>query len=84
MKKVCVVTGAGGVLCSSFAEEMAKQGYAVALLDLNEEAAKQGANDITVGRFLCGETGNSFLSNGSLKCCAVRKKKYCKLLRNWD
>ena len=25
MKKVCVVTGAGGVLCSSFAEEMAKQ-----------------------------------------------------------
>ena len=46
MKKVCVVTGAGGVLCSSFSEEMAKQGYAVALLDLNEEAAKAAADKI--------------------------------------
>ena len=27
MSKVCVVTGAGGVLCSSFAAEMAKNGY---------------------------------------------------------
>jgi NAD(P)-dependent dehydrogenase (short-subunit alcohol dehydrogenase family) len=44
--KVCVITGAGGVLCSSFAKEMAKQGYAVALLDLNEEAAKQFADEI--------------------------------------
>ena len=47
MKKVCVITGAGGVLCSSFAEEMAKQGYAVALLDLNEEAAKAVADKIS-------------------------------------
>ena len=39
MNKVCVITGAGGVLCSSFAEEMAKQGYKVALLDLNDVAA---------------------------------------------
>ena len=39
MNKVCVITGAGGILCSSFAEEMAKQGYKVALLDLNEAAA---------------------------------------------
>ena len=39
MNKVCVITGAGGVLCSSFAEEMAKQGYKVALLDLNDAAA---------------------------------------------
>ena len=46
MKKVCVVTGAGGVLCSSFSEEMAKQGYAVALLDLNEEAARAVADKI--------------------------------------
>ena len=46
MKKVCVVTGAGGVLCSSFSEEMAKQGYAVALLDLNVDAAKAVADKI--------------------------------------
>ena len=44
--KVCVITGAGGVLCSSFAEEMAKRGYAVALLDLNEEAAQAVADKI--------------------------------------
>lgn len=46
MSKVCVVTGAGGVLCSSFAAEMAKNGYAVALLDLNEEAAEKVASEI--------------------------------------
>ena len=46
MKKVCVVTGAGGILCSSFSEEMAKRGYAVALLDLNENAAKAVADKI--------------------------------------
>lgn len=45
-KKVCVITGAGGVLCSSFAHEMAKNGYAVALLDLNEEAAAKVADEI--------------------------------------
>ena len=46
MSKVAVVTGAGGVLCSSFAKELAKNGYAVALLDLNEEAVKAVAAEI--------------------------------------
>lgn len=45
-QRVCVITGAGGVLCSSFAKEMAKHGYAVALLDLNEEAAQKVADEI--------------------------------------
>ena len=44
--KVCVITGAGGVLCSSYAEEMARLGYAVALLDLNDEAAQKVADKI--------------------------------------
>lgn len=44
--KVCVVTGAGGVLCSMFAEALAKTGAKVALLDLNEEAAKSFAEKI--------------------------------------
>jgi len=44
--KVCVVTGAGGVLCSYFAKVLARAGAKVALLDLNEEAAKQFANEI--------------------------------------
>ena len=38
--KVAVVTGAGGVLCSYFAKVLARAGAKVALLDLNEEAAK--------------------------------------------
>ena len=45
--KVCVVTGAGGVLCSYFAKVLARAGAKVALLDLNEEAAKQFADEIT-------------------------------------
>ncbi len=45
--KVCVVTGAGGVLCSHFAKVLARAGAKVALLDLNEEAAKSFADEIT-------------------------------------
>ena len=44
--KVCVVTGAGGVLCSMFAEALSKTGAKVALLDLNEDAAKSYADKI--------------------------------------
>ncbi len=45
--KVVVITGAGGVLCSMFAKAMAKTNAKVALLDLNEEMAKQYADEIT-------------------------------------
>ncbi len=45
--KVAVVTGAGGVLCSGFAKTLARAGARVALLDLNEEAAKAFADEIT-------------------------------------
>ena len=45
--KVAVVTGAGGVLCSSFAKTLAAAGAKVALLDINEEAAKGFADEIT-------------------------------------
>ena len=38
--KVVVVTGGGGVLCSTLAEALAKQGAKLAILDLNLEAAK--------------------------------------------
>ncbi len=44
--KVAVVTGAGGVLCSYFAKVLARAGAKVALLDLNEEAAKGFADEI--------------------------------------
>lgn len=45
--KVAVVTGAGGVLCSAFAKTLARAGAKVALLDLNFEAAKSFADEIT-------------------------------------
>ncbi len=45
--KVAVVTGAGGVLCSGFAKTLARAGARVALLDLNEEAARSFADEIT-------------------------------------
>ena len=44
--KIAVVTGAGGVLCSMFAEALAETGAKIALLDLNEEAAKSYADQI--------------------------------------
>ncbi|MBT9778799.1 SDR family NAD(P)-dependent oxidoreductase [Clostridium sp. MCC353] len=44
--KVAVVTGAGGVLCGMFAKTLAEAGAKVAVLDLNEEAAKQVADEI--------------------------------------
>lgn len=46
MSKVIVITGAGGVLCSSFAEMLAKKGNKVAVLDLNEQAANAVAEKI--------------------------------------
>lgn len=45
--KVVVVTGAGGVLCSGFAKTAAACGAKVAVLDLNLEAAKKVAEEIT-------------------------------------
>jgi NAD(P)-dependent dehydrogenase (short-subunit alcohol dehydrogenase family) len=59
MKKVCVITGAGGVLCSAFAKEMAQNGYAVALLDLNEAAAKAVADEIAAA----GGTAKAYATN---------------------
>lgn len=46
--KVCVVTGGGGVLCSTFAKAIAKSGARVAILDLNEAAAKAVADEIAI------------------------------------
>lgn len=44
--KVVVITGAGGLICSMLAEAMAMNGAKVALLDLNEEAAKSSSKKI--------------------------------------
>ncbi|QDO95198.1 SDR family oxidoreductase [Formosa sediminum] len=47
MSKVVVVTGAGGVLCSTLAKALAKQGHKIAVLDLKKEAAAKVAEEIS-------------------------------------
>ena len=74
--KVAVVTGAGGVLCSYFAKVMARAGAKVALLDLNEEAAKTFADEIiaeggvakayacnVLDKNICGEVAKKVLED---------------------
>ena len=46
MSKVIVVTGAGGVLCSTLAKALAKEGHKIAVLDLRIEAANKVADEI--------------------------------------
>lgn len=57
--KVVVVTGAGGVLCSMFAEAVAACGAKVALLDLNVEAANASADAIVK----CGGIAKGYACN---------------------
>ena len=45
--KVVVITGAGGVLCSAFAQAFAAEGAKTALLDLNEDIALKNAAALT-------------------------------------
>lgn len=59
MDKTVVVTGAGGVLCSGFAEYLAQAGARVALLDLNGEAAQAVADRITAA----GGTARAYACN---------------------
>ena len=46
MSKVIVLTGAGGVLCSTLAKALAKEGHKIAILDIKIEAANKVAEDI--------------------------------------
>ena len=70
--KVVVVTGAGGVLCSMFAEAMSKTGAKVALLDLNEDAAKGFADKIKSDGGCAKAYGCNVLDKSSLE--AAHKK----------
>lgn len=65
--KTCVVTGAGGVLCSSFAVELAKNGAKVALLDLNKEAAQAVADKINAEGGTAIAVGCNVLDKASLE-----------------
>lgn len=58
MNKTIVITGAGGLLCSTLSAALAKEGHRVAALDLRKEAADgetkninaQGGNAIGIVR----------------------------------
>ncbi len=57
--KVAVVTGAGGVLCSMFANAASLCGAKIALLDLNQEAAQSVADEINAK----GGTAKAYKAN---------------------
>lgn len=65
--KVVVITGAGGVLCAYFAKEIAKTGAKVALLDINLEAAKQYADEITQAGYIAKAYQTNVLDLDSIK-----------------
>ena len=85
MRDLAVVTGAGGVLCSMFAKALAKQGYAVALLNRSEENAKKVADEIVAA----GGVAKSYKADVLDKECLLKVKAEinrefgkCKLLIN--
>ena len=51
--KVVVVTGAGGLICGAMARAFAQCGAKVAALDLNEDAVKKLADELTAEGFIC-------------------------------
>lgn len=65
--KVAVVTGAGGVLCAMFAKALAKAGAKVAVLDLNEAAAKNVADEIKKEGFIAKEYKANVLDKENLE-----------------
>ena len=83
--KVAVVTGAGGVLCGMFAKALAASGAKVAVLDLNETAAKKVAAEIRAD----GGTAKAYMCNvldkESLEAChqaVLRDLGPCDILIN--
>ena len=67
MTKTIVLTGAGGVLCSTLALALAKEGHKIAVLDLREEAAIKIAKDINaIGGISIG-VGANVLDKDSLE-----------------
>ena len=83
--KVAVVTAGGGVLCSAFAKTLAKLGCRVAVLDLNEEAAKTVAAEINADGGCAIAVGVNCLSKESLEeACARVEETFgvCDILIN--
>ena len=65
--RTIVITGAGGVLCSTFAKALAKSGAPIALLDLNQQAAEAIAEEINQSGGTAKAYGANVLNRESLE-----------------
>ena len=65
--QVVVITGGGGVLCSTIAKEYAKRGAKVAVLDLKVAAAQKVADEITAEGFIAKAYGVNCLEKESIE-----------------
>lgn len=83
--KVVVVTGAGGVICSTLAIAAAKCGAKVALLDLNKDAAQKYADEINVEGGVAKAYACNCLDKASIQAChdlVVQELGPCDILVN--
>ena len=83
--KVAVVTGGGGILCSSFSEALAECGAKVAVLDLNLDAAEAVAQKIREAGGTAMAVKTNCLEKESLEAaCEVVTREYgvCDILIN--
>lgn len=65
--KVVVITGAGGVICGAMARAFAQSGAKVAALDLNEDAVKALAEELTSEGFICKGYKANVLDSAALE-----------------
>ncbi|WP_298878560.1 SDR family oxidoreductase [uncultured Polaribacter sp.] len=80
MSKIIVLTGAGGVLCSTMAIALSKQGNKIAVLDLREEAAIKVADEIkSVGGEAIGVAANVLEKDSLEKAKQVINKAFGKV-----
>ncbi len=85
MSKVVVLTGAGGVLCSTLALALAKEGHKIAVLDLRKEAADKVATEInTAGGLAIGVAANVLEKESLMAAKAIVNKELgvCDILVN--
>ena len=65
--KVVVVTGAGGLICGAMARAFAQSGAKVAALDLNEDAVKKLADELTAEGYICKGYKANVLESAALE-----------------
>ena len=83
--KVVVVTGAGGLICGAMARAFAQSGAKVAALDLNEDAVKALADELTAEGYICRGYKANVLETSALEevhTAVVRDLGTCDILVN--